>query len=114
MACDSESTIQVLIKSDRQYISTCFWIYGVVLVVSLVLTWCLEHFVWKSNTVNSLVGLLANGLVFPLVPKHLQRAGAIKVMEGLREECSRHDPNDPICKRIADNVDSMLRPRGGI
>jgi len=45
MACDSENTIQVMIESDRQYISNCKWIYGVVLAVSVVLVICLEKYV---------------------------------------------------------------------
>jgi hypothetical protein len=114
MACDSEKTIQVMIESDRHYISSCKWIYGVVLAASVVLVICLEKYVLRTNILASLSGLLANGLVFPLVPKHMQRAGAVRVMHGLQQECRQHDPNDPGCKRIADNVDTMLRARGGI
>jgi hypothetical protein len=106
--------IQVLIDSDKQYIATCCWIYGAVLVVSIVLTVCLSAFVWKNNTLISLSGLLANGLVFPLVPKHLQRMRALRIINGLKQECSRHAPDDPQCKRIADNVDSMLRATGAV
>jgi len=114
MACDSIHMIQVLIDSDRKYVRTCCWIYGAVLVASIVLTVCLSLFIWKNNTLNSLSGLIANGLVFPLVPKHLQRVRAMRIMNGLKQECSRHAPDDPLCKRIADNVDSLLRATGAV
>ena len=109
MACDCRGTIQALIDADKKYIATCYWIYGVVLVVSIALTVCLSVFVVKNNNVVSLTGLLANGLVFPLVPKQLQRTRALTVMQGLILECGRHAPEAPPCKRIADAVDAMLR-----
>lgn len=63
----------------------------------------------KNQNLIPLTGLLANGLVFPLVPKHLQRARALTLMEGLKQECEGHAPEDPPCKRIADAVDTMVR-----
>jgi len=109
MPCDCTGTIQTLIDADKKYVATCCWIYGIVLTVSVALTVCLSVFVIKNNNLTSLSGLLANGLVFPLVPKHLQRARALTVMEGLMRECGRHAADDPPCKRIADAVDAMLR-----
>jgi hypothetical protein len=109
MACDCTDTIQTLIDADKKYVTTCCWIYGAVATVSIILTVCLSVFVVKNNNLTSLAGLLANGLAFPLVPKHLQRARALTVMEGLRLECNRHAPEDPPCKRIAEAVDAMLR-----
>jgi hypothetical protein len=110
MACDCTQTIQTLISADKKYISTCSRIYVAVLLVSLVLTFCLSLYVVKNNNLLSLTGLLANGLVFPLVPKHLQRARAVAVLSGLMDECAGHAPEDPPCKRIADAVYAMLQP----
>jgi|SRR5215470_5301669 len=109
MACDCTGTIQALIDADRKYVTSCYWIYGIVLAVSIALTVCLSLFVVKNSNLTSLAGLLANGLVFPLVPKQLQRTRALAVMRGLMLECGRHAPEDPPCKRISDAVDAMLR-----
>lgn len=109
MACDCTGTIQTLIDADKKYVATCFWIYGIALTVSVILTICLSVYVVKNNNLISLTGLVANGFAVPLVPKHLQRARALTVMKGLMVECSRHAPEDPPCKRIADAVDAMLR-----
>jgi hypothetical protein len=109
MACDCTGTIKTLIDADEKYVATCFWLYGIVLTASVILTVCLAVYVMKNSNLTSLTGLLANGIVFPLVPKHLQRARALTVMKGLMVECSRHAPEDPPCRRIADAVDAMLR-----
>jgi hypothetical protein len=114
MACDSINTIHFLINSDRRYLAKCRWIYGIILLVSVGLALFLQFFVLKNNSLTSLSALLANGIAFPLVPKHLQRSSALAILEGLSRECARHEEHDPQCKRIADNVDSLLRARGSL
>ena len=112
MPCDCIIRIQTLIEADRKYLVTCYWIYGVVLTASVILTICLSEFIFRNENLTSLSGLLANGLVFPLVPKHLQIRRAMSIREGLKQECSSRAARDPQCKRIADLIDRMLQDAG--
>lgn len=114
MPCDSSDTLEVLSKSDRSYISTCWRIYGLVFVVSIGLSVYLRLYPVKDSPLSSYSGFLVSGLAIPLILKHVQRAGALKIVEGLREQCEKYQEGDPKCKRIADNVDAMLRARGGV
>jgi hypothetical protein len=88
--------------------------YFVVFVVSLSLSIYLHLHPVKDSPLSSYSGLLINGLAIPLILKHVQRAGALNVVNGLKEQCDRFQENDPRCKRIADNVDVLLRARGGV
>jgi hypothetical protein len=67
----------------------------------------------NQSTWTSLLGLTAGFLVTPMIPKHLQRSSAAKILEHLKAECALHNQDDPECKRISDNVDAILRARGG-
>jgi hypothetical protein len=114
MPCDSSDTLKMLSKSDRSYISTCWKLYVVVFLVSLSFTIYLRLYPVNNNPLSSYSGFLINGLVIPLVLKHVQRTGALKVVDGLKEQCDRYTEDDSRCKRIADNVDVLLRARGAV
>lgn len=68
----------------------------------------------RDSALPSYAGFLINGLAIPLVLKHLQRSGALKVLEMLRKECDRYQDGDPKCQKIWEDVDSLMRIRGGI
>lgn len=112
MPCDSKEILETLIQSDRRFIRTCWWIYAATLTFSIVIAVALELSVRGQQPTASLWGLLANGMMFPVMPKHMQRAGAVRVMKYLQEQCGKFDASDERCKRIGDNVDSLLRSRG--
>ena len=114
MPCDCTETIETIITADRKYVRTCRWIYLGVLLVSIVLTLFLARYIAGNSNLTSLLGLLPNGLALPLVPKHLQRSRALAVMEGLRQQCTNHDPQSPPCKRIAEAVDAILKNIGAV
>lgn len=112
MACDSQESIANLIATDKRFIRTCWAIYAVTLSVGIGLSVIL-HFA-LNQMAPTLAGMLATGIAFPVIPKHLQRSGAINVLNSLNQQCFGHQPDDPHCKRIADNVDALLRARGGV
>jgi hypothetical protein len=114
MPCDSSDTLTVLSESDRSYISTCWKVYAVVFVASFALSVYLHLHPVKDSPLSSYSGFLINGLAIPLILKHVQRAGALRVVDGLKEQCDRYPEDDARCKRIADNVDVLLRARGGV
>jgi hypothetical protein len=82
--------------------------------VSVGIVVALTFHPFKDSPLPSYSGFLVNGLAIPLVLKHLQRSGALKVLEMLRSECDRYQEGDPKCQKIWDDVDSLLRVRGGI
>jgi len=114
MPCDSSDTLEMLSKSDRSYISSCWKMYVVVFLVSVSVSIYLYLHPVKDSPLSSYSGFLISGLAVPLVLKHVQRASALKVVDGLKEQCDRYPEDDPRCKRIADNVDVLLRARGGV
>jgi hypothetical protein len=111
VSCDSKRTIHILIAAEKGYILTCWCIYAALLVASVVIIAFLRAFL-HTDFLRSVSGLLLNGLIFPLVPKHMQRAGGLRILRGLYEQCGRYKEGDQQCRRIADNVDAMLRARG--
>jgi hypothetical protein len=112
MACDSHRTIAALIAADQKYINTCWLIYVITLSVGTALSLVL-HFTLNQFG-PTFAGFLATGMAFPIIPKHMQRSGALDILKSLSQECFGHEPDDPHCKRIADNVDVLLRSRGGV
>lgn len=113
MACNSHVTIARIIDADRTFIKTCWYIYATTLCVGIGLTLFL-HLVPVAYA-PTVLGMLAPGsIAFPFIPKHLQRIGAIQMLNGLNDDCYGFEPTDPECKRIADNVDALLRSRGAV
>jgi len=99
-----------IIEADQSFIKTCWFIYATTFSVGIGLTLYLH--LQSSAYAPTPVGMIATGIAFPFIPKHLQRVGAIRVLEGLNQDCYGHEPGDPECERIADNVDAILRSRG--
>jgi hypothetical protein len=112
MACDSQGIIARMIESDQRFIRSCWYIYSATKAASIALTIYLH--LQALAYAPTLAGMLINGIAFPFIPKHLQRIGAVDLLKGLYQECCGHDIGDPACKRIADNVDYLVRARGGI
>jgi hypothetical protein len=114
MPCDSSDDLEILRKSDQGFILTCWKLYAVIFLASLSITVYLQRYPLKDSPLSSYSGFLINGIAIPLVLKHVQRSGALKIVDGLKEQCERCQPDDSRSKRIADNVDVLLRARGGI
>ncbi len=112
MPCDSRDRVDCLIQSDRSFVKTCAVLYGAVLVVCVLSVFILHH--WANSAIPPYSGALFSGLAIPMVVKHIQRSGALKILHMLKSECERYDENDPKCQRIWDDVDSLLRARGGV
>ena len=112
MACDSQEMIARMIESDQRFIRNCWYIYLATLVVSIALTIYLH--LQAIAFAPTPAGMLVNGIMVPFIPKHLQRIGAVNLLKGLYQDCYGHDINDAPCKRIADNVDYLVRVRGGV
>ena len=103
-----------MILSDRSFVRTCIFLYAGIFVVSIGVSLFLVFHPVRDSVLPSYSGFLINGLAIPLVMKHLQRSGALKVLEMLRDECDRYAEGDPKCQKIWDDVDSLMRIRGGI
>ena len=93
---------------------TCIFLYVGIFVISISVSLFLMFDPLKDSFLPAYSGFLINGLAIPLVLKHLQRSGALKVLEMLRSECDRYGEGDPKCQKIWDDVDSLMRVRGGI
>jgi len=106
--------VECLIQSDRSFVKTCISIYLGISAVSLCIVLFLTFHPLKDNVLPAYSGFLVNGLAIPLVLKHLQRSGALRVLEMLRAECDRYQEGDPKCQKIWEDVDSLMRVRGGI
>jgi len=112
MPCDSQEMITRMIEADQRFIRICWYVYVAVVAVSIALT---AYLAFHAATYGpALAGLFLTGIAFPIVPKQLQRIGAMEVLRGLQKDCDCHEVDDPACKRVADNVDALVRLRGGI
>lgn len=114
MPCDSRARVECLIQSDRSFVRICVFLYMAIFAVSIGVSLYLVYHPLKNSFWPAYSGFLINGLAIPLVLKQLQRSGAIKVLEMLRSECERYQEADPKCQKIWDDVDSLMRQRGGI
>lgn len=103
-----------MIESDQRFIRTCWYIYSMTFVAASALTIYLHLHIQLAAYVSTAVGMLLTGIAFPFLPKHISRIGAVDVLKGLYQDCDRYDITDPMCTRIADNVDVLVRSRGGI
>jgi len=101
-----------MLESDRRFIRTCWCIYAVALVAAIALTIFLH--LTAAAYAPTPAGMIVTGIVIPFLPKHLQRVGAVDLLKGLYDDCCGHDVDAPACKRIADNVDFLVRIRGGV
>jgi hypothetical protein len=110
MACESQEMIARMLEADHSFIKTCWCIYVATLVTGVILTLYLG--LSPIAHAPTPMGMLATGIAFPFIPKHLQRLGAVHILNALSQDCYGHDKDDPACKRIADNVDAILRSRG--
>lgn len=106
--------MECLIQSDRSFVRTCVFLYVGIFVVSIGVSLFLTFHPLKDSFVPAYSGFLINGLAIPLVLKRLQRSGALNVLEMLKSECDRYQEADPKCQKIWDDVDLLMRQRGGI
>jgi len=114
MPCDSRARVECLIQSDRSFVRSCVFLYVGIFAVSIGVSLFLVYHPVKDSFFPAYSGFLISGLAIPLVLKHLQRSGAIKVLEMLRSECDWYQESDPKCQKIWDDVDSLMKQRGGI
>jgi len=114
MPCDSLARVKCLIQSDRSFVRTCIFLYVGIFAVSIGVSLFLMFHPLKDSFLPAYSGFLINGLAIPLVLKHLQRSGALKVLDMLRSECDMYQEADPKCQKIWDDVDSLMKVRGGI
>jgi hypothetical protein len=113
MTCADTYRLIQLIESDRLTIKTYCAIYPAVLVVAVSVSVYFHFHAVPNESLMQLAGLGISAIAAPMVPLHIKRAEALRMLNLRLDESRKLPPSDPGCVKISEFVDAIIRIRMG-